>query len=155
VLGTSNTRLGFYESGNYREFSVSATYVVGVWYSIVAVWDFLTTTASLKLFLGGSQIGSTYTAARGTPSIQAITSLGGDGFNEAGDLHLANFGFWNAELTAAEIASLACGFSPKKIRPQSLLRDIPLIRVLQDNRLSTSVTPINSPTVSVHPPTYQ
>lgn len=40
----------------------------------------------------------------------------------------ANFALWSVVLTAAEIASLSKGFSPRRVRPQSLLAYAPLIR---------------------------
>lgn len=61
---------------------------------------------------------------------------------------------WNAALTDAEIASLAKGFSPRRIRPQSLVFYAPLLRNLQDLRQGLALTAVNSPTVASHPRVY-
>ncbi len=45
---------------------------------------------------------------------------------------IAEAAIWNAALTDAEAASLAAGFSPKLIRPQSLVAYWPLVRGLND-----------------------
>lgn len=153
VLSQTSIAHGFY-NGSYFEQSSAITNTTGVWVDLAQVWDFSSTTASLKLYINGSQLGATYTVARGTVSTQALTSLGGDGTAENADAHYADFGFWNTELTAAEITSLNRGFPPRRIRPQLLFRDIPLIRNLQDTARGTTVTAVNSPTVSTHPRSY-
>ena len=61
---------------------------------------------------------------------------------------------WNAALTDAEIASLAKGYKPTRIRPQSLVFYAPLIRDLQDTRGSLAITNNNSATVANHPRVY-
>jgi hypothetical protein len=60
----------------------------------------------------------------------------GDGtpLSELQDGRTAEVGIWNAALTAAEIASLAKGMTPDKIRPQSLVFYAPLVRDLIDVR---------------------
>lgn len=48
---------------------------------------------------------------------------------------------WSASLTAAEVAGLAIGFSPRRIRPQSLVFYMPLVRAAFDwkgNALDTA-----------------
>lgn len=57
-----------------------------------------------------------------------------------GTCDLAELAWWNVELTDAEVALLAAGFSPQFIRPQSLVHYFPLVRAVQDVRRSTSVT---------------
>jgi hypothetical protein len=66
---------------------------------------------------------------------------------------------WSASLTDAECVSLHKGFSPQRIRPQSLTFYAPLLRELSMLRNSTtnppgSLTATNSPTVTAHPRTY-
>lgn len=67
---------------------------------------------------------------------------------------LADISAWNVALTGAEIASLAKGFSPRRIRPQSLVFYAPLLRNLQDLRQGLALTAVNSPTVANHPRVY-
>jgi hypothetical protein len=67
---------------------------------------------------------------------------------------IAEAGIWNAALTAAEIASLAKGMTPDKIRPQSLVFYAPLVRDLIDVRGGLTITNNNSATVADHPRVY-
>lgn len=61
---------------------------------------------------------------------------------------------WSTDLSDAEIASLAKGFKPTRIRPQSLVFYAPLIRNLQDTRGGLTITNNNTATVAVHPRVY-
>lgn len=64
---------------------------------------------------------------------------------------------WDVALSAAECKSLNAGFSPRRVRPQSLKVYAPLIRSLQVlvNAVTTGdFTAVNSPTVSAHPRSY-
>jgi len=67
---------------------------------------------------------------------------------------IAEVGFWSAALTASEIASLALGVAPIKVRPQSLVFYAPLIREVQDLRGGLALTQTGSPTVIAHPRTF-
>jgi hypothetical protein len=67
---------------------------------------------------------------------------------------LAEFAIWNATLTADEINSLAQGFKPPRIRPQSLLYYVPLVRDVQELRSGIPFTAVNAPTVFDHPRVY-
>ena len=70
------------------------------------------------------------------------------------DGFLSEAAIWNVVLTDSEIASLAKGFSPRRIRPQSLVFYAPLLRNLQDLRKGLALTAVNSPTVAAHPRVY-
>jgi hypothetical protein len=70
------------------------------------------------------------------------------------DGKLADIAVWDVALTDAEIVSLAKGFKPYRIRPQSLRTYVPLIRNLQDVRGVVSLTANNGPTVADHPRVY-
>ena len=67
---------------------------------------------------------------------------------------VAEVGIWNAALTAAEIASLAKGMTPDKIRPQNLVFYAPLVRNLQDVKGGLAITNNNGATVANHPRVY-
>ena len=68
---------------------------------------------------------------------------------------LAEFAIWNAALTDAEINSLAKGFKPPRIRPQSLLYYVPLVRNVQEVRSGITFTAsANAPVVFAHPRVY-
>lgn len=64
------------------------------------------------------------------------------------DGNLSEFAVWNVVLTTGEINSLAKGFSPKRIRPQSLKFYAPIVRNIADyvGRVSLS----NTATVTPH-----
>ena len=66
---------------------------------------------------------------------------------------IAEVGIWNAALTAAEIASLAKGMTPDKIRPQNLVFYSPLVRNLIDQKGGLAITN-NGATVANHPRVY-
>ena len=67
---------------------------------------------------------------------------------------IAEVGIWNAALTAAEIASLADGFTCDKVRPQSLVFYAPLVRDLIDQKGGLTITNNNAATVANHPRVY-
>jgi hypothetical protein len=70
------------------------------------------------------------------------------------DGKLADIAMWTAVLTDDEINSLRRGFKPHRIRPQSLLFYVPLLRNLQDIKGLLSLTNNNSATVADHPGVY-
>jgi hypothetical protein len=67
---------------------------------------------------------------------------------------LAEFAIWNAALTVGEINSLAQGFKPPRIRPQSLLYYVPLVRDVHELRSGIPFTAVNAPVVFDHPRVY-
>ena len=67
---------------------------------------------------------------------------------------LAEFAIWNVALTADEINSLAQGFKPPRIRPQSLLYYVPLVRDVHELRSGIPFTAVNAPVVFDHPRVY-
>ncbi len=64
---------------------------------------------------------------------------------------ISEVAFWSAALTDAEILSLARGFTPDQIRPQSLQFYAPLVRDLIDVRGGRTITNNNGATVATHP----
>lgn len=64
---------------------------------------------------------------------------------------IAEVAIWDAALNADEISSLAKGFTPDQIRPQSLQFYAPLVRNLQDFRGGLAITNNNTATVATHP----
>ena len=65
------------------------------------------------------------------------------------DGHIAEIAIWNAALTDAEVAILAKGYSPRFVRPQSLVEYFDLIRGL--NGIKGNVLTASGTTVSNHP----
>ena len=71
------------------------------------------------------------------------------------DGQIAEFAIWNVALSADEIASLAKGFRPPLIRPQSLVFYAPCVRALHDVRGGrTLVLQAGSDVASSHPRVY-
>lgn len=67
---------------------------------------------------------------------------------------VAEAAIWTAALTVAEMESLAAGFKPFRVRPQSLVFYAPLIRAAQDLRGGLALTENNGPTVANNPRVY-
>lgn len=65
----------------------------------------------------------------------------------------SELGVWSVALTAAEVASLNKGFSPRRIRPQSLVFYAPFVRDLIDMRGALAITD-NSTAVADHSRVY-
>lgn len=67
----------------------------------------------------------------------------------------AEVAYWDTNLTAAEMLSLARGFSPRKVRPGNLVFHAPLIRSSLDFVGALSLTDIATPGVAAHPRIYR
>ncbi len=70
------------------------------------------------------------------------------------NMTVAEVGVWGSALTADEIAALAKGISPIRIKGGNLAVYLPLIRDLINKRNSGIPSQNNSPTVSTHPRIY-
>lgn len=68
---------------------------------------------------------------------------------------ISDTAIWNVVLTIDEINSLSKGFSPKKVRPQSLKFYCPLTRDLNEQILNSSLTNNNGATTADHQRIYQ
>lgn len=132
--------------------STTTTVAPNTWAHGVGVWR---STAYRQVWLNG-EAATANTSSINAPTVQRFrigaratqsTSLFFPG-------NLAEVGVWSAELTAAEIASLASGVSPELIRPQSLVFYAPLIRDLVDVRGGLAITNTASATVATHPRVY-
>ena len=65
---------------------------------------------------------------------------------------IAETAIWSAALTDAEVAALARGISPLRIRPESLVCYWPLVRTDQDLVGGYDLTAYNTPTIGDHAP---
>ena len=97
-------------------------------------------------------LGTNTSILSGTANLTIGAASTGVGGFFTGDM--AEVGIWNAALTAAEIASLAKGMTPDKIRPQNLVFYAPLVRNLIDQKGGLTITNNNGATVSNHPRIY-
>ena len=130
------------------------------WVHLAVTWDGTLTTAGSLLYRNGT-VESTYVVnAAGSGSITsdaagdfAVGNRSSGTFDRGLDGRLAELAVWNVALTADEIASLAKGFRPHRIRPQSLVFCIPLVRTNQEIRNATSGTTTGT-AVADHPRVY-
>ena len=110
-----------------------------------------------KIYVNGtSQTLNGQTPPASTQDVVSIESfsIGRDAVNNnwsTGDF--AELGMWREALTAGEVNSLAKGFPPKKVRPQSLYTYIPLVRNIQDTQKALTLTNTNA-TAANHPRVY-
>lgn len=147
----------------YRYSAPTETFYTFAWipstnvnYNIVAT----RTGTSLKVFVNGSQIGSTATSSVSYNRVnsdnlnlgRAIFGLPGVPYYVSGSL--SEVGIWKAGLTDGEITALSKGFTPDQIRPQSLTFYLPLVSSIQDLRGGKVITNNNGATVANHPRVY-
>jgi hypothetical protein len=131
--------------------STTAGYTAGTWTHAVGVWSSLSNrTAYIN---GGNSATNNSTQISFTLTRSQIAAAAGSISNRMNGL-IAEVGIWNAALTAAEIASLAKGMTPDKIRPQSLVFYAPLVRDLIDQKGGLTIANNNGATVANHPRIY-
>lgn len=129
--------------------ATSAGYSSGAWHHAAAV---ISSSSSRSVYLNGGSSGTDSTLI--TASSINRTCVGASRHNSvtnnpfSGDL--AEAAIWAAALTAAEIASLAAGYSPLLIRREALAFYAPLIRNVQDIRGGLALTDAGT-TVADHP----
>jgi len=132
----------------------TATTPLNTWAHACAVFS---SNSSRSIFLNGGN-SATNTTAISSPeaftstNIFARTAASSVGTYFAGSI--AEFGIWNAALTAEEVASLAKGMTCDKVRPQSLVFYAPLVRDLNDQKGGLAITNNNGATVANHPRVY-
>jgi hypothetical protein len=140
------------DNSGQSEASVDNTITLNAWQHGAGVF---TSATERRAYYNGSA-GTVNTVSRIPSGLDTIT-IGGRWNTTLGSLQTgrtAEVGIWNAALTAAEIASLAKGMTPDKIRPQSLVFYAPLVRDLIDVRGGLTITNNNSATVAAHPRVY-
>lgn len=130
----------------------ATSYSANTWTHACAVFS---ANNSREIFFNGSSDGTDTTSV--TPASLNRTSIGRLGrLTPAGYMSglIAEVGIWSVALSAEEIAALAKGVVPRKVRPQSLLVTHPLIR---ENvaPFGPAFTAYNSPTIAVHPRIYR
>lgn len=119
--------LGSVDGGALEYANTSTGYSTGVWSHACGV---VASTTDRKAYLDGGGVG-TNTVARNPASlaeinIGALRHVGGVG--SFFDGYIAEVGFWNAALSADEVAALAKGYPPTKVRPENLVMYLPLVR---------------------------
>lgn len=152
VTNTSRGRISVLQPGLGPNADTTSTLSNNTWHHICAV---LTSSVSRTVYLDGANSATSTVSisptgmntiyignsvAPNTGTLTANTTLGA----------VSDVGIWSVALNTDEINSLAKGFSPKRIRPQSLEYDVPLIRNLYDYNSNISLTNNNSVPVSDH-----
>lgn len=129
---------------------ITSVIAQNVWYAHTGVAE---SSTSRYVFYNGTK--STQNTISVTPATLTTLSIGARSTISALFSGLvAEAAVWNAVLTDAEVTSLARGFKPFRIRPQSLQFYAPIVRNLQDLRGSRAITNNNSATVADHPRVY-
>lgn len=130
----------------------STGYSINTWHHACAVFESNTSRSAYKD--GGSKVSNTTDR---TPTGLNKHYVGVYNATGAGDPMvgaIAEVAIWNAALTDSEVASLAKGFSPRLIRPQSLVRYRPFIREVICIKSGAALTTTGTPTVFNHPRVY-
>lgn len=126
--------VGYWTGSAWRTASDSITAPTGSWVHLGGVYEGGTGTAAIKLYRDGAL------AASATPATANVASAAGKDLYIARSWHnpglggasfingrIAEVGVWNVALSAAEVASLSKRYSPRLIRPQSLVSHWPLM----------------------------
>lgn len=128
----------------------------GAWNHWVITYDASAAANNAVIYLNGSSVtvtrfgtGPTTGSLDTNSDPYCIGSYNISPFTRAWDGMIAEFGIWNAILTAGEAAALAKGFTPDQIRPASLVEYVPLLR---DNISRKNAAPtITGALVQPHP----
>lgn len=137
--GTDN-RIYCLCSNSSEVYCYSAAQSLTGWHHVAAVFDgsLSGNTNRVKLYFDGAAISQA--GSQGTVPATLAASLGtfrigrSSIYSRYSNADAAEVAAWNAALSAAEIASLAAGFSPGKIRLGSLAAYLPLIGPVMDLR---------------------
>lgn len=150
---TGQIRAGIRTGGGAFGIAISsASATANTWNHACAVF---TSNTSRAAFLDGANKG-TNTTNRALSTLDR-TTIGARG-TSTGETEffpglIAEVGIWEIALADEDVARLALGFSPRLIRPQSLVFYAPLIRDIQDIRGGLTLTTTGT-TVADHPRIY-
>ncbi len=145
------------DGGSNKNAITTSGITVDTWHHILGVG---TNATDRKVYLDGGNVGSD--AINSTPSGLDATAIGinvrDNSISPFSGL-LAEMAIWNINLTAAEGAILAAGYSPLFVRPANLVAYWSLIRDTvgdgtgNDNDIVGGFTmaPVNTPTIGAHP----
>lgn len=134
---------------NTADIAATANYSTGTW-THAAFVAASSTSRTIYQNAANSATSTTSIVPSGLNATQIASFAGSTNF----DGQIAECGIWNADLTAAEIASLADGMTCDKVRPQSLVFYAPLVRDLIDVKGGLTITNNNAATVANHPRVY-
>ena len=129
--------------------SPAAAIAINTPYTLTAVF---TSSASRSLFVNATKYTNTTSLTISAPTrfiigaawLNTVNSLFHNG-------SIAEAAVWNNALSDDDVASLAAGYTPDQVRPQSLQFYAPLIRTFQDLRGGLAISNVNGATVATHP----
>jgi len=153
-LNVNSTQFRIADQGNVNAVANGGTVSANVWNHYAGVFASGVSRTPYTNGVAGSE--NTTSVASITPTFTNIGAFyaGTSTPIQFMDGLIAEVGIWNAVLTAAEIASLAKGMTPDKIRPQSLVFYAPLVRNLVDSKGGLTITNNNGATVANHTRVY-
>lgn len=156
LLNTSNQVRGiWYIDPSYPQPIATVGHTIDTWQHQCTRQSGL---SSRDVYLNGGSKGSNITTLPAAIAVERIAMAAN--WNSSNVLtgflggRLAEAAIWNAALDEAEIRSLAAGFTPTRVRPQSLVFYAPLVRNISDVRSATALTNNNAATVYEHPRRY-
>jgi hypothetical protein len=164
--GTHRNQLGVYTTANLLGIQavsvgtnggfVSQTDVIASSGTLFHGCAVLTSSTSRTAYLNGTAA-VTNTTNVGTQDTANAVSIGSGWATTLGAYYtgdIAEVGVWDVALTAAEVASLAKGFTCDRVRLDNLVFYAPLIRDLIDKVGGRTITNNNTATVANHPRVY-
>lgn len=132
--------------------TASGTFSTGTWQHIAITRS----GATVKIYKDGVEASYSATGSHTDPDDASgndfqIGKYAGAGFYATGDV--AEFGTWGVALSAAEVASLAAGYSPSLVATHALDNYWPLIgrESPEPNRCGVALTLNDSPPQATHP----
>jgi hypothetical protein len=131
------------------------------WVHLCFAWDGTLTTGGSDLYKDGAKSTPYAVDVAGSGSITsdaagdfAIGNRSSGVLDRGFDGRIAEFALWNAKLTDAEVNSLGKGFRPTRVRPQSLVFYVRLIRTANEIRNGTAATVSGVAPAGYHPRVY-
>lgn len=122
--GTPKLRCRFNRNTNSITLVGATTVPTGQWVHAVATWDGSSTPGVMTIFYNGASDGTVNTSSPtgALPNNTDAVYIGNQptSTSNSPDGRIAEVGIWNVVLTANEIASLARGVPPGRIRPENL-----------------------------------
>lgn len=132
-----------------------STRTAGQWNHLCVAADSAT---SRRVYINGALI-TTHTASISMPNNMHTVAIGRGLLDGSDDTswdvltsgYVAEQAVWSSALTGDQVASLAKGFSPRRVKIKTLLHYTPLIRAMNDTAKGNISTTAGSLTVQNHP----
>lgn len=157
TAAANTVNMAVVDTGGTKSQAVSSsTIAVGNWYHICGA---AVSSTMRRIYFNGSQQNTSTTARTlGTLDAVSVGARYGTGTLSAfASATIAEVGIWNIELSAADVASLAAGARPSKVRPDALQFYFPLLGEASpevDLINAGGLTLNNTPTNGEHPRIY-